>query len=358
MQRWCSVLGPPPVDTIVDALRSLFESQSEHSEGQRQQAAELQRKKGQVPGAPCRALPSSNPAGTATKQHSRHKAEVRWREAGATSLQSDAQPAEATCSARSSHAQAHEGKWQRQPLNSVKSRGAAAGSALSHASQGSSCQPAIPLPSPMGSSPSLPEAVCHRMQALSPEQTPERCLTADTPTSQGSEQTMGTVKLYIGTKRGGGHGSALRDAHVQFQEKLLVVQAVDCNGKTWNFRSALPGPIVADECRYGVCKTGKEVSISLKKADETEEWQVKDRICFGEDLNDDTAVLSLKADSNSAQSRSSESRCDFLVTPAKEMLANDGVQVYKGMRNGVCHDQARDNDLPSHSVREIGRSFI
>lgn len=100
---------------------------------------------------------------------------------------------------------------------------------------------------------------------------------------EGSEVSKGpqrvecpTVKLHIEAKDLKGGVGAFRDAHVEFRERQLVVRAFDFSGKCWTLRSAtLPGPIITTESRYQVSKTGKDLSITLKKANATEIWEGK-----------------------------------------------------------------------------------
>lgn len=89
---------------------------------------------------------------------------------------------------------------------------------------------------------------------------------------------LDTYKLHVDAKQLEGSAGTFREAHVDFEERQVVVRAVDCSGRTWTLRSGLPGPVIADQCRFEMCKTGKDLSITLKKA-KTEEWR-KHQIWF------------------------------------------------------------------------------
>mmetsp|Transcript_181 Transcript_181/g.390 ORF Transcript_181/g.390 Transcript_181/m.390 type:complete len:315 (+) Transcript_181:64-1008(+) len=87
------------------------------------------------------------------------------------------------------------------------------------------------------------------------------------------EGPAGTVKLHVDASMLTGSVGTFRDAQVDFEERQVVVRAVDRGGRTWTLRSAqLPGPILADESRFQICKTGKDLSITLKKANADDIW--------------------------------------------------------------------------------------
>lgn len=93
----------------------------------------------------------------------------------------------------------------------------------------------------------------------------------------------GTVKLHVDASMLRGSVGTFRDAQVDFEERQVVVRAVDCNGRTWTLRSAqLPGPIVTDESRFMLGKTGKDLSITLKKANADDVWH-QDQIKLSEE---------------------------------------------------------------------------
>mmetsp|Transcript_79331 Transcript_79331/g.224568 ORF Transcript_79331/g.224568 Transcript_79331/m.224568 type:complete len:232 (+) Transcript_79331:51-746(+) len=83
----------------------------------------------------------------------------------------------------------------------------------------------------------------------------------------------GTVKLHIAAKELNGSVGTFRDAHVQFEERQVIVRVVDRGGHTYTLRSAkLPGPISTTESRFQMSKTGEDLSITLKKAHVEDKW--------------------------------------------------------------------------------------
>eukprot|EP00413_Alexandrium_margalefii_P046362 CAMPEP_0204588592 /NCGR_PEP_ID=MMETSP0661-20131031/48704_1 /ASSEMBLY_ACC=CAM_ASM_000606 /TAXON_ID=109239 /ORGANISM="Alexandrium margalefi, Strain AMGDE01CS-322" /LENGTH=335 /DNA_ID=CAMNT_0051598411 /DNA_START=40 /DNA_END=1047 /DNA_ORIENTATION=- len=93
----------------------------------------------------------------------------------------------------------------------------------------------------------------------------------------------GTVKLHMNASMLKGSVGSFRDAQVDFEERQVVVRAIDRGGRTWTLRSAkLPGPILADESRFQLGKTGKDLSITLKKADVNDIWR-PDQLKFSEE---------------------------------------------------------------------------
>jgi len=89
----------------------------------------------------------------------------------------------------------------------------------------------------------------------------------------------GTVKLYIEANNLKGSVGMFRDAHVEFKERQFIVRVVDCSGRTWTLRSGLPGPVITEQCRFEMCKTGKDLCITLKKANAEDVWR-KHQIWF------------------------------------------------------------------------------
>jgi len=89
---------------------------------------------------------------------------------------------------------------------------------------------------------------------------------------QGSD-TSGKVCVHVNANMLPGSVGAFRDAQVVFEERHFVVTVVDCGCKAWTLRSSqLPGPIDADESRFMLDKTGKRLSITLKKALADDVW--------------------------------------------------------------------------------------
>jgi len=70
-----------------------------------------------------------------------------------------------------------------------------------------------------------------------------------------------------------GSVGTFRDAHVDFQEKYIVISVVDCDGNTWTLRSnRFPGDIITDESRFMLNKNGKDLRITLKKGNAEAPW--------------------------------------------------------------------------------------
>mmetsp|Transcript_3029 Transcript_3029/g.7756 ORF Transcript_3029/g.7756 Transcript_3029/m.7756 type:complete len:334 (-) Transcript_3029:70-1071(-) len=305
MQRVCSVLSPPPVDAFIDTLRSLFESQPDLPGSREQVVRALVTTSGE--GAKAKEQVEQSDSTAIRKRPSRGAARSRTDVAYPGSVAASpslATPLAAALVKDNQEApKPMEGLWQRQKTPARNAR------SIGERRDGGSSQPAASSGPPTDCEvKEQPQVEVHKL-----------CR------HHAAQPSVGTVKLYIEPKKGGGGTSALCDAHVEFKERQLIVQAFDRNGQTWTLRTHLPGPIVPEDCRFGVCKTGKELSISLKKADENEEWQVKDRISFGDSQDE---VLAVKAKERSVAALSA--RCDFLVTPAKEMLQSDVVTVYQG----------------------------
>lgn len=112
---------------------------------------------------------------------------------------------------------------------------------------------------------------------------------ASVPEAAGSRHSAnrngspGTVKLHVDASMLRGSAGTFRDAQVDFEERQVVVRAVDRSGRTWTLRSArLPGPIATDKSRFQLGKTGKDLNITLKKANVDDVWH-QDRIKLSEE---------------------------------------------------------------------------
>jgi len=85
--------------------------------------------------------------------------------------------------------------------------------------------------------------------------------------------TSGTVNICLSASMLKGSVGSFRDAQVDFEERQIVVHVLDCGGKAWTFQSLqLPGPIVVDKSRFMLDKTGKDLIITVKKANAGELW--------------------------------------------------------------------------------------
>lgn len=76
------------------------------------------------------------------------------------------------------------------------------------------------------------------------------------------------------TQLSGSPNSEFRDAHVTFEEDQIIVDVVDNKGRTWKLKSTLfPGAgINTSESRYNLDAAGKDMSITLTKADTLATW--------------------------------------------------------------------------------------
>eukprot|EP00421_Protoceratium_reticulatum_P066050 CAMPEP_0168419146 /NCGR_PEP_ID=MMETSP0228-20121227/32120_1 /TAXON_ID=133427 /ORGANISM="Protoceratium reticulatum, Strain CCCM 535 (=CCMP 1889)" /LENGTH=356 /DNA_ID=CAMNT_0008433023 /DNA_START=43 /DNA_END=1113 /DNA_ORIENTATION=+ len=93
----------------------------------------------------------------------------------------------------------------------------------------------------------------------------------------------GTVKFHVTADMLKGSDRTFRDAQVDFQERQVVVRAVDCSGRSWTLRSSsFPGPIAPHESSFQIAKSGKDLSITLKKANVDDLW-LQDSIRLSEE---------------------------------------------------------------------------
>jgi len=80
-----------------------------------------------------------------------------------------------------------------------------------------------------------------------------------------------TIKIHATCFRG---GSLFIDARVQFTEHGLAIHCIDSTGKTRVMHSKrLPGPIRPEMSCFKIDKTGKDLTINLKKAEPVDSWK-------------------------------------------------------------------------------------
>jgi len=93
--------------------------------------------------------------------------------------------------------------------------------------------------------------------------------------------TAGTVTFQVDASIFKRSCGTFRDAHVDFEEQQLTLRFIDSTGKFKRLQSdRLPGPIVVEEGRYMLDKTGKHLSITVKKANADDKWyQAPLRLC-------------------------------------------------------------------------------
>merc|ERR1712107_801583 len=83
----------------------------------------------------------------------------------------------------------------------------------------------------------------------------------------------GQVEFHLEANMLRGSVGSFRDAHVDFEDMYINIHAFDCGGNAWTSRSTkLPGPIIKEECRFMVSKTGKDLRVTLKKATADATW--------------------------------------------------------------------------------------
>merc|ERR1712151_88659 len=104
-----------------------------------------------------------------------------------------------------------------------------------------------------------------------------------------------------------------REAQVDFEEKRIVIRAIDSGGNDWMLRSLkLPGPIVKDECRFMLNKTGQDLRVTLTKATADAAWDQEEIKFRGQPCMSGSA-----SNAQSAGSASSSSQlANFLSTPS------------------------------------------
>jgi len=70
-----------------------------------------------------------------------------------------------------------------------------------------------------------------------------------------------------------GSVGTFKEAQVDFEERCVVIWAIDSGGNDWTLRSTkLLGPIIKDESRFMLNKTGQDLRVTLKKATADAAW--------------------------------------------------------------------------------------
>jgi len=136
----------------------------------------------------------------------------------------------------------------------------------------------------------------------------------------------------------------------------VVVRAVDRGGRTWTLRSAkLPGPILADESRFQLGKTGKDLSITLKKARADDIWH-QDEMKFSSEN------IWSSVDTDQAGKPSSEG---LAGTPASLTQALSLKERPKASSGGGkassdpgTSSRSRNKDAPTPDYKKLGHAFI
>merc|ERR1711879_680675 len=77
----------------------------------------------------------------------------------------------------------------------------------------------------------------------------------------------------------------LMDVQMKFETNRIKINTVGNNGESWKLQSTkLPGDIIPDRCKYSLGFTGKQIKITLEKANSADAWQKK--FCFiGKNMN-------------------------------------------------------------------------
>jgi len=91
------------------------------------------------------------------------------------------------------------------------------------------------------------------------------------------DKNLGRVEFHLNASMLEGSVGTFRDAHVDFEERHIIIRAVDCGGNAWTLRSnRLPGNIVKDESRFMLSTNGKDLRITLKKGNALAPWNEGD----------------------------------------------------------------------------------
>jgi hypothetical protein len=123
----------------------------------------------------------------------------------------------------------------------------------------------------------------------------------------------GQVEFHLNPGMFSGSLGTFREAQVDFEERHIVICAIDSGGYDWMLRSTkLPGPIVKDECRFMLCKTGQDLRVTLTKATADVAWH-QEEIKFREQPCMSRSASNTRS-TGSAGSSSQVSR--LLSTPA------------------------------------------
>jgi len=124
----------------------------------------------------------------------------------------------------------------------------------------------------------------------------------------------GQVEFHIDARMLNGSMGTFREAHVVFEERHIVIHVVDCGGDAWTLRSTkLPGPIIKEQSRFMLSKTGEDLRVTLTKATADAAWHQK-QIQFREQAH---------MSRSSSNTRSTGSNCGssqishFLSAPAE-----------------------------------------
>lgn len=150
----------------------------------------------------------------------------------------------------------------------------------------------------------------------------------------------GTVRLHVDASMLRGSVGSFRDAQVEFQERQVVVRALDRGGRTWTLRSAkLPGPILADESRFQLGKSGKDLSITLKKAHADDIWH-QEGMKFSEE-----GIWSL-----------SSSGPDDVIARSSQAASSSGSG--KAASDPGTSSRQRKKEAPREDYTKLGHAFI
>lgn len=124
------------------------------------------------------------------------------------------------------------------------------------------------------------------------------------------------VRLHIKAKDLEGSNGAFRDAHVEFEERRATVHAVDRAGRTWTFATCtLPGPIITEESRFSLSKTGEVLHITLTKCDgHADKWWRNGRIVLSQ-----KNLAPLRRGSTSSPSEVSQEKTQPIERPKDKM---------------------------------------
>jgi len=91
---------------------------------------------------------------------------------------------------------------------------------------------------------------------------------------RGNATPEGECKIEVqSTELSGSPTSEFRDAHVTFSENQVMVDLVDKKGRTWRLLSTMLNGVNTSESRFNLDATGKEMKITLKKAETTDSWE-------------------------------------------------------------------------------------